>query len=228
MGSDLTLDYQLASGETGLPGYHVFQGVDLTAPISGFGAAAPSPAPMAPAAPLFARFYDIFVRGWVTRDPNAKALEFDLEHPGPWKVRMSALSLLMASNNPDLVRFAKHGGKLIIVHGNDDALVPVGWTQGYYRNVVRTMGASSADGFLRFYSVPGYGHGVGAFTVDWDSLSALDAWVERDAAPTDPVATDINPAGHHRTRPLCRYPAWPRYKGAGDIDAAASFSCVGP
>ena len=29
-----------------------------------------------------------------------------------------------------------------------------------------------------------------------------------------------------RTRPLCEYPTWPRYSGAGDVNQAASFSCV--
>jgi feruloyl esterase len=27
------------------------------------------------------------------------------------------------------------------------------------------------------------------------------------------------------TRPLCKYPAFPRYKGSGDPNDAASFSC---
>jgi len=29
-----------------------------------------------------------------------------------------------------------------------------------------------------------------------------------------------------RTRPLCEYPKWARYNGSGDVNAAASFSCV--
>jgi hypothetical protein len=29
-----------------------------------------------------------------------------------------------------------------------------------------------------------------------------------------------------RTRPLCLYPTWPKYGGRGDVNAAASFSCV--
>jgi hypothetical protein len=31
--------------------------------------------------------------------------------------------------------------------------------------------------------------------------------------------------GNDRTRPLCPYPQVARYRGTGDVDAAASFSC---
>jgi len=226
--SNLKLNYALASGETGLPGYNIFSGVDLTVPVSGLGAAAPTPAPMGPSVALFAKFYDIFVRGWLIRDWHADSLKFDPENPGQWGSRMSHLSTVLQSSKLDLAKFENHGGKLIVVHGNDDALVPVGWTQNYYEGVVRTMGATKVDSFMRFYTVPGYGHGGGAFVVDWNSLAALDQWVEQGSAPANPIATDINPAGHGRTRPLCRYPTWPRHNGAGDIKLAASFACVKP
>jgi fermentation-respiration switch protein FrsA (DUF1100 family) len=228
MDSDLRLSYPLASGETGIAGYHVFRGVDLTASVSGLGTAAPTPTPTAPGPPLHDKFYDIFVRGWLMRDPRADSLAFDPENPGSYAPRMSALSSLMNTSQSDLSRFEKHGGKLIIVHGDDDSLVPVGWSEAYYDSVVQKMGAAAVDGFLRFYAVPGYGHGSGTFIVDWDSLTALDRWVENGAAPTDPVATDVSAAGRGRTRPLCRYPTWPRYRGAGDVDAAASFTCARP
>lgn len=228
MSSDLRLKYPLASGEVGIPGYNVFKGVDLTARISGLGAAAPTPAPIAPAQPTHYKFYDIFVRGWLTRDPKASALAFDAEAPGLYASRMSQLSLVMQSNQADLSRFTKHGGKLIMVQGADDALVPVGWSEAYYGSIVHKMGGAAVDRAVRFYVAPGYGHGVGSFIVDWDSLTALDNWVETGAAPETPIATDIIPSHGGRTRPLCRYPAWPRYGGEGDINAAVNFTCVNP
>ena len=27
------------------------------------------------------------------------------------------------------------------------------------------------------------------------------------------------------TRPMCKHPAYPRYKGTGDVNDAASFAC---
>ena len=104
----------------------------------------------------------------------------------------------------------------------------MGWSEAYYRSVARTMGAAAVDRFTRFYTVPGYGHGLGVFTVDWDSLTALDHWVETGAAPDQPVATDVSPATRGRTRPLCRYPAWPRYNGSRDVNVAGNYSCVKP
>jgi hypothetical protein len=228
MGSDLKLPEALPSGETGIAGYKVFAGVDLTQRISGLGAAAPSARPVGPAQPVADKFYDIFVRGWVMRDKGADSLAFDPMHPGPFKARLAALSTLMQTWQADLSAFSKHGGKLIIVHGDDDALVPVGWTEAYYDRVVRKMGSATAERFIRLYTAPGYGHGTGSFMVDWDSLAALDSWVEKGSPPVEPVAADLNPGGHGRTRPLCRYPTWPRYRGSGDINSAASFTCVAP
>ena len=228
MNTDVHLSYPLASGETGIAGYRVFQGVDLTARISGLGASAPAPGPLSPTEPIHYMFFNVFVRGFVTRDANADALAFDPEQPGVWAPRLSQISMIVGSSRPDLSRFSRHGGKLILLHGNDDALIPVGWSEAYYRSVVKTMGAQTVDGFMRFYTVPGYGHGLGVFTVDWDSLTALDHWVETGAAPDRPVITDISPATHGRTRPLCRYPTWPRYNGSGDSNLAGSFSCVRP
>jgi feruloyl esterase len=184
--------------------------------------------PLAPGQPIHDKFYDIFVRGWLLRDSHANSLEFDPENPGTRESRMSDLSSVLRATQPDLSTFQSHGGKLILVHGNDDSLIPVGWSQDYYESVVKKMGAAKVDGFVRFYTVPGYGHGVGPFMVDWDSLSALDHWVENGAAPADPIATDVNPANRGRTRPLCRYPMWPKYNGSGDIDSAANFSCANP
>jgi hypothetical protein len=228
MNTDVHLSYPLASGETGIAGYRVFQGVDLTARISGLGASAPAPGPLSPTEPIHYMFFNVFVRGFVTRDANADALAFDPEQPGVWAPRLSQISMIVGSSRPDLSRFSRHGGKLILLHGNDDALIPVGWSEAYYRSVVRTMGAGAVDRFMRFYTVPGYGHGLGVFTVDWDSLTALDHWVETGAAPDQPVIADISPATHGRTRPLCRYPTWPRYNGSGDSNLAGSFGCVRP
>jgi hypothetical protein len=51
------------------------------------------------------------------------------------------------------------------------------------------------------------------------------AWVEDGEEPGRLTTSDTNGATLGRTRPLCEYPAWPRFTG-GDPDSAASFSCV--
>jgi pimeloyl-ACP methyl ester carboxylesterase len=228
MSSDLRLSYPLASGETGMAGYHVFEDVKLDAPIAGIGSTPPTSPSTYPDEAIHNLFYDVFVRGMLMRDIHFNSLEFDAEHPGKYQARMSALSALFDGSQPDLSALNNHGGKLILVHGTEDALLPVGWSEAYYGSVVRKMGVSAADRFMRFYAVPGYGHFVGEFVPEWDSLAELDHWVESGLAPATPMASDANPENNGRTRPLCRYPAWPKYKGSGDINNGSSFVCVQP
>jgi tannase/feruloyl esterase len=57
-------------------------------------------------------------------------------------------------------------------------------------------------------------------------LGALDAWVDGGRAPGTLEAVDVNPENHLRRRPICVYPAWPRYNGTGDVNAASSFACA--
>ena len=64
------------------------------------------------------------------------------------------------------------------------------------------------------------------WTAKFDALATLDAWVDGGRAPGTLEAVDINPENHQRRRPLCVYPAWPQYKGSGDVNAASSFVCV--
>jgi len=70
------------------------------------------------------------------------------------------------------------------------------------------------------------GHVTGTFNARISTLDALEAWVERGAAPGNLLGTDANETTEARTRPVCRYPAWPRYRGQGDPDDASSFDCV--
>jgi feruloyl esterase len=64
----------------------------------------------------------------------------------------------------------------------------------------------------------------------FDTLTALENWVEHGAAPNDILAThflDNNPAlGPDRTMPLCKFPEQAEYKGSGDFNSAANWSCA--
>lgn len=226
MNSETILPYTLTSGEKGIKGINVYAGVDLSAPGSGLAFAAPVAKPSGLMQPAHDWLYDIFYRGILTRDPGANSLAFDPYAPGVYLARLNFLSSMFWAGNPDLSTFQKRGGKLIVVHGKDDALIPVGWSADYYQSVVAKMGLTTVDGFMRYFEIPGYGHGVGAFTVDWNSLQALDDWVEKGTAVDKPIVTDVNPGSGGRTRPLCRYPSWPKYSGFGDVNSAANFTCA--
>lgn len=63
-----------------------------------------------------------------------------------------------------------------------------------------------------------------------DAMVALQNWVESGAGPERLVATkyvqDQAAFGIESQRPICAYPRYPRYGGAGDPRAAASFVCA--
>jgi feruloyl esterase len=88
--------------------------------------------------------------------------------------------------SPQLNRFAKAGGKLILYHGWADPRIPPRATIAFYEAAKRNAAASGIqlDDSLRLYMVPGMGHcfgGSGADKVDW--LSYLEQWVEQGVAP---------------------------------------------
>ncbi len=68
----------------------------------------------------------------------------------------------------------------------------------------------------------------------FDTLAALTDWVEKRKAPDQILAT-VDPANKEipaswsptRTRPLCPWPQYARYR-SGDPESAASFACASP
>ena len=61
------------------------------------------------------------------------------------------------------------------------------------------------------------------------AVSAVIKWVEQGVAPEKIVASRVGDDGKVvRQRPVCAYPAEARYKGTGDVNDAASFTCVTP
>jgi len=227
------LDY-LASGETQHPGYNIW-GADTgiytrTQPIQpivtflAFNKSAPG-RPMPMDAPYISIYLDQWVKYHVTRDPSYDSLSLDPEHPGAWAQRISLLSATM-DNRTDLSAFAAKGGKLLVAHGLNDVLVTSRSTRALYNTWLAQMGAQPLRAFTRYYEVPGYNHAASSvFNATWDSLTALEGWVEQGRAPERQVTTDtVGVPG--RQRPLCDYPLWPRYQGAGDVNAAESFTCA--
>ncbi|MBL8286753.1 MAG: tannase/feruloyl esterase family alpha/beta hydrolase [Rubrivivax sp.] len=162
------------------------------------------------------------------RDPKADPRQITPESVAS---RVQAISAVMDSTSPDLGGFHARGHKLIILeHLSDYAQSPYAGLQ-YGEAVKRHMGAGRANEFMRVYSAPGVDHvGTGAPALV-DMLGALATWVERQEAPINQVLADQNarpPFALLRTRPLCEWPKWTRYKGAGDPNSAASFECANP
>ena len=163
------------------------------------------------------------IRYVITRDLTVDPLAVD---PSKWATRIAEVSEIWDANSVDLSQFASKGGKVILTVGSIDHTITPYNTVNYYERLVARFGQATADTFLRFYRIPGFAHGNGLFNAKFDALGALDAWVDGGHAPGTLEAVDINPENNQRRRPMCVYPAWPRYNGTGDLKAASSFSCV--
>lgn len=227
-------NFTLASGETQYPGYNVW-GSDLgitanptpltpTLVFLALGTSAPAN-PMPTSAPYASVLVDQWIKYSVTRDPSFNTLTLDPENPGSFAARISDLSVQLDTST-DISAFRARGGKLLLAHGTSDVLVSTQATEQYYQRLVGRFGQSTTDDFARYYEVPGYGHAASnAFNAAWDSLTTLEQWRERSVAPTAQVVTDtVGVPG--RTRPLCDWPKYPRYAGTGNVNLAASFTCV--
>ena len=158
----------------------------------------------------------------ITRKPEFDAMTFE---PKDSQARITELGGIMDVTDVDLTPFRSKGGKIILLHGTIDDFITPHNTVDYYKRHLALQGQSNMESFVRFYMVPGLSHGFGTFNAKYDALSALEDWVENSKAPGTMVAMDGNP-GANRTRPMCRYPAWPRYNGSGSENETANFACV--
>ena len=217
------------------PGYDVW-GTDLgsrtgdaiarTITDQGLGTVA-SAYPTRPGMPFIQTFSDQFFKFFVARDANAALPDFDPEHPGQWQARLDTLGHLMDLNDADLSAFARLGGKVLLLHGKADQIIPVAGTEQYYASLVQRMGRDAVAAFLRFYELPATAHSGNslAFMPSWDALGALDAWVTTGTPPQAPVVVDSY-GKPGRSQLLCEYPTSPTYGGTGSMDNAASFTCA--
>jgi hypothetical protein len=224
----LSLPYPLAWGADSYRGYNVFQGVRLAGGLGfGFDAERQRIPTFEGNGYLFAQG-DGFVRYFVAQDATLDSLTFDVLHPGKYLPRLVALSKTIGAMNTDLTRYIARGGKLITLQGLADEVISPNQTIAYYRALIDRYGENTVDSFMRLYMVPGFQHGSGAFIPSVDLLRALDDWVTHGVAPQTLVATDIAAATNGRSRPLCRYPQYPRYEGKGNVNLASNFVCAQP
>ncbi len=135
-------------------------------------------------------------------------------------------SLSTTSRWTNLNTFSSHGGKLIFFHGISDPWFSALDTIDYYERMTKANGGpEQVRNWSRLFLAPGMGHcqGGAAALDSFDALSAVVDWVEKGTAPASINATGRAFPG--RSRPLCAYPTYARYKGTGDPNDAASFEC---
>lgn len=145
--------------------------------------------------------------------------------------RMQAYSAIYDTYRDDqLSAYRQRGGKMLFIHGMSDPIFSAQDTIDYYeRLAARNGGMESTQGFARTFLVPGMNHCSGGPATDtFDSIQTMVDWVEKGIAPETiaaralPSSTDFP----NRTRPLCAYPKFARYKGSGSVEDAASFVCA--
>ncbi|OLL29121.1 feruloyl esterase [Burkholderia sp. SRS-W-2-2016] len=228
MRDGLSLPYRLAWDVSGYRGYNVLQGTQLTGSLGLAHQPQRLPVPSFHANGYLFSQGDGYVRYFVARDPEFDSLRFDPQRPGKYRAQLIALSHTIGAMNPDLSRYIARGGKLITLQGLADEVISPNQTIAYHDALVARFGAEPVDGFMRLYMVPGFQHGNGVFIPSVDLLGALDNWVTRGVAPETLTATDIAAPTNGRSRPLCRYPRFPRYAGKGNLNLASSFICAQP
>jgi feruloyl esterase len=174
------------------------------------------------------------VTGFLMRNPDANPLDY--VEGGPLAARRRELSEWLDSTNPDLSRFERRGGKMIVTIGTDDTLASPAAQLDFYQAVIDKMGRQRTDGFARLFVMPQAGHGLGgrnhavdgdgksipvaAIPNTFDRLKLLADWVERKIAPGRHVVVTAG----EKSLPLCSYPAYPHY-ASGPASASSSYEC---
>jgi feruloyl esterase len=99
---------------------------------------------------------------------------------------LAALGPDLNAEDDDLGRFRARGGRLLMVSGSADPIVPYHATLDYYERLVERTGSLAAvQEFCRFYLIPGMGHGSegpGVNTMP-DLLALVVDWREKGVAP---------------------------------------------
>ena len=97
----------------------------------------------------------------------------------------AALAPYLNAENPDLTAFEKRGGKLLMISGSADSVVPYHASIDYYERTVAHFGSlDKVKSFLRLYLVPGMSHGPGPGINKLPSmLNMVINWREKNAVP---------------------------------------------
>ncbi len=219
------------------PGLNLFLWAESGGPPQDINAAEPWGAALA-GQPVGWSFYDNVMKYLVAVDPN-----FDSNHNSPTDFRNvvndQALARIDAQTEAGsgdfpqkLAPFLLQDRKLIMYHGFSDGWISPFRTIRFYEDWAKLTGNYAAlKQNARLFMVPGMNHcGAGPGPNTFDTLTALEQWVENGVAPEGIVATkytnDDPTQPTLRTMPLCSFPTQAHLTAGGDVNRAASWSCA--
>jgi feruloyl esterase len=133
-----------------------------------------------------------------------------------------------AKNPAKLLPFIRQGRKLIIYHGASDPAIPAARSVLFYNELAAVLhGITRTQASVRLFLVPGMQHCSGGIGPDrFDTLGAIEAWVEQGKAPAAiPASTKADSSAPH-SLPLCPYPQQARYSGGGALTDVANWQCA--
>ena len=146
-----------------------------------------------------------FFKFYVLRDPawdyRTRPLNYDSDVTASDRPEIQPVNAV----DPDLRRFFARGGKLLLVGGWNDAAVPPKVAINYFNRVVATVGERQTRESMRFFMVPGMGHGPGtggAENFDFDALSLIEQWKERGVVPETLIVGALQGRQARRARAL--------------------------
>lgn len=169
---------------------------------------------------------DSFTRDVIVGDSTFNPLNFDVTSGSGFAARIATVSGLDA-NIANVSAFAARKGKLLLWTGTNDMHIAPKATEFFYTKMEAAMGAAQVASFARFYQVPGSGHGPSSvFQPEWEQLKTIEDWVEKGIDPGHNIVVTDDGGVIGRTRPMCPYLTWPKYRGVGDVNAASSFECA--
>lgn len=209
---ELTSDLKLADGTTVYSGYNW---ADWGSSVAGFG--------------QLGSAYAMLATGDSAWLGLSKQQTFDLNRDYlPFQ-----FGLYMIGAAPDknkVAAFVASGRKLISWHaGSDNLTSPNDHIRNYttMTNSAKGLGLTNPSNNTRFFIVPGASHGLGSLLTEVNWFDAITRWVETNTAPEQLMYnfTDAKTKAA-RTLPVCQPPLYPKYKGAGDVNSAESYTCA--
>jgi len=226
LSDDMPLSYVLSNGMRAAPPFGILSGANFAGPVDVGTLPKLLDPPVLGLNGYIASMHSGYLKYAITRQPDYDPLSFDPVSAGPWRARVQEVSALHDATSINLSEFVQGGGKILMMHGTSDTIVPMSHSVNYVTRLRQALGEHRVRDFLRFYTVAGMGHGEGRYTMVWKSLDMLEDWVERGQAPAQPETRNVlSLLG--QGRPLCEYPAYPQYRG-GNRNAASSFVCTTP